>query len=151
MAQPIISAQQVVEVSVDRATDWFLSLQDHPERYRFETHQGIEFVRGTFGDVGARFKTREKFYFVKLGLLFELVEVDENSFRFQLVNLSWLHIWGAFKVKELNSDRVWLGLEIGSTRPLGRRLLRLYPVEAAVRRQITREVTHIKESMESLS
>lgn len=150
-SQPIISARQEVDVSTDEARDWFLSLKDHPERYRFETHQGIEFLQGTFGEVGARFKTREKFIFLTLDLYFELIEVDEGSFGFRLINLPWLHIWGAFRVKQLSAQRVVLALEIGSGRPLGRSLLTFYPVKMAVNGQVRREVAHIKQSMESLS
>ena len=64
----MIGVEREVNVSVDRARDWFLSLEEHPERYRFATHEGIEFAGGNFGDVGARFRTREKFYFLKLEL-----------------------------------------------------------------------------------
>jgi hypothetical protein len=145
-----ISAQTVVNVSVSQAQDWFLSLKDHPERYRFATHAGFEFVQGNFGDVRARFKTREKFYFLKQELLFELVEVDEASFRFRLLSPSWLHVWGAFIVQELSLKSIALRLEIGSTTQYGQLWLRFYPLAAAIRRQITQEVTHIKASMEEV-
>jgi hypothetical protein len=145
-----ISAQTVVNVSVSQARDWFMSLNDHPERYRFATHAGFEFVQGNFGEVGARFKTREKFYFLKQELLFELVEVDETSFRFRLLSPSWLHVWGAFIMQELSPESIVLRLEIGSTTPYGRLGLRCYPLATAIHRQITLEVTHIKASMEEV-
>ena len=145
----VISAHRVVNVSLGQARDWFLSLNDHPERYRFATHEGIEFVQGNFGEVGARFKTREKFQFLRVELLFALIEVDEDSFRFQLIAPSWLHVWGAFRVQELRSGSVSLQLEIGSSTQRGGVWLRLYPISAAIRQQITREVVHIKASMES--
>lgn len=151
MSQSIISAQREVDVSVEEARDWFLSLRDHPERYRFETHQGIEFVRGDFGEVGTRFKTREKFYFLRLELLFELIEVGKAWFRFRLISLAPLQVWGAFNVQELGPERVLLRLEIGSDAELGRALFNFSPIKAAVRGQITGEVVHIKGSMESLS
>jgi hypothetical protein len=146
----IISAEREVSVSVDQARDWFLSLEDHPERYRFATHEGIEFVGGNFGDVGARFGTREKFYFVKLGLLFELVEVDEASFRFRLIRPAWMDVWGRFSMRETSPGSVSLRLEIGSDTRRGRSWLKLLPVAAAIRQQITGEVEHIKESMETV-
>jgi hypothetical protein len=148
-APRVISAERQVGVSVDRARDWFLSLEDHPERYRFATHQGIKFVGGNFGDVGARFKTREKFYFLSLELLFELVEVDGTSFRFRLIKPAWMDVWGVFSVRELSPGRVSLQLEIGSGTRRGASWLKFSPVAAAIRRQITGEVDHIKESMES--
>jgi len=96
----VISAEKDVDVSVDQARDWFLSLNEHPELYRFATHEGIEFAGGNFGDVGARFRTREKFYLFKLDLLFELVDVDEGSFRFRLIRPAWMDVWGMFSVRE---------------------------------------------------
>jgi hypothetical protein len=151
MSSTTISAQTLVNVSASQARDWFLSLKDHPERYRFATHAGFEFVQGNFGEVGARFKTREKFYFLRQELLFELIEVDETSFRFRLVSPSWLHVWGAFTVQELSPESVSLRLDIGSTTQYGRLWLRFYPLAAAIRRQITLEVTHIKASMEEVA
>jgi hypothetical protein len=149
MSMPTISAQTVVSVSADQARSWFLSLDDHPERYRFGTHDGFEIVQGSFGDVGSRFKTREKFYFLKLELLFELIEVDETSFRFRLIHTSWPQVWGAFLMREMEPASVSLQLEIGPTTRLGAFWLKFYPVAAAIRQQITSEVVHIKASMES--
>ena len=145
----VISVEREVNVSVDRARDWFLSLEEHPERYRFATHEGIVFAGGNFGNVGARFKTREKFYFLKLELLFELVDVDENSFRFRLVRPAWMDVWGRFSVWELRPGSVIMRLEIGSDTRRGQWWLKFSPVAATIRQQITREVDHIKESMEA--
>ena len=149
MSSAIISAQRLVNVPLDRARAWFLSLRDHPERYRFATHDGIEFVQGNFGEVGSRFRTRESFYYLRLALHFELVEVNETSFRFQLVSPTWLHVWGAFTVRELSPEATSLHLGVGSTSRLGRLWLRFYPLTGAIRQQITQEVVHIKASMES--
>ena len=149
MSAPTISAQAVVSVSADQARSWFLSLEDHPERFRFGTHDGFEIVHGNFGDLGSRFKTREKFYFLKRELLFELVEVDEISFRFRLIRPSWPQVWGSFLMRELEPASVSLQLEIGPTTQVGAFWLKFYPVAAAIRQQITSEVVHIKASMES--
>ncbi len=150
MAPAIISAESAVNVSASQARGWFLSLNDYPERYRFGTHEGFVFVRGDFGEVGSRFKTREKFPLLKLELLFELIEIDKTSFRFRLIRPAGLGIWGAFMVEEPSSESVLLRLEIGSTSRLGRLALGFYPVTAAIRGQITGEVTHIKASMETV-
>lgn len=149
MPPAIISAQRVVYVPMDQARDWFLSLEDHPERYRFATHDGIQFVHGSFGEVGSRFKTRESFYFLRLALLFELFEVGETWFSFRLVSPSWAQVWGAFRMQALSSESISLYLEIGSFNQWGQFWLRFFPVAAAIRRQITREVVHVKTSMES--
>ena len=150
MTSALISAQTRVGVSVAQARDWFLALKDHPERYRFATHEGFQFVQGNFGQVGARFKTREKFFFLRLELLFELTEVTETAFRFRLIRPGWLHVWCAFVVQEMSPDSISLRLDIGSSTETGARLLRFFPVRAAIRRQITSEVTHIKSSMETV-
>ncbi len=145
----MISVEREVNVSVDRARDWFLSLEEHPERYRFATHEGIEFAGGNFGDVGARFRTREKFYFLKLELPFELVDVDESSFRFRLIRPAWMDVWGMFSMQEPGPGKITLRLEIGSGTRRGQWWLKFSPVATAIRQQITGEVEHIKESMET--
>lgn len=150
MAPAIIGAESLVNVSASQARGWFLSLKDYPERYRFGTHEGFVFVRGDFGEIGSRFKTREKFPLLKLELLFELIEIDETSFCFRLIRPARLGIWGVFNVEEPSPESVVLRLEIGSTSQLGRLALRFYPVTSAIRGQITGEVNHIKASMEAL-
>ena len=150
MPTTVISAEKEVNVSVAQARDWFLSLKDHPERYRFGTHEGFEFLEGNFGDVGSRFKTREKFHFLTLELLFELVEVDDVSFRFRLIRPAWMDVWGRFSMLELSPGTILLRIEIGSDTQRGQFWLGLSPVAGAIRKQITGEVDHIKESMESV-
>jgi hypothetical protein len=83
MRKAILDARIVVDVSVERALEWFLSLREHPERYQFDTHQGFEFVEGSFGEVGARFRARERFFLLKLPLPFELIQVGESEFWFR--------------------------------------------------------------------
>jgi hypothetical protein len=145
-----ISAQTTVNVTMAQARDWFMGLKDHPERYCFATHEGFQFVHGNFGEVGACFKTREKFYFLKLELLFELTEVNAATFRFQLSRPSCLSVWGAFTMEELTPETVSLRLDIGSITRFGQLSLRVYPLAAAIRRQITGEVDHIQASMEAI-
>jgi hypothetical protein len=146
----VISAQTAINVTTSRARAWFLSLKDHPERYRFATHEGFRFVQGDFAQVGARFATRERFYGLRLELLFELTGVEETTFRFRLIRPAWLHVWGAFIVQELTPESTSLRLDIGATSRLGQLLLRFSPLAAAIRRQIAQEVTHIKVSMEGV-
>jgi hypothetical protein len=150
LSTTVISAEREINVSVVQAREWFLSLKDHPERYRFGTHEGFEFVEGSFGEVGSRFKTREKFHFLTLELLFKLVEADDVSFRFRLISPAWMDVWGRFSMLELSPGAIMLRIEIGSDTKRGGLWLKFSPVAGAIREQITGEVNHIKESMESL-
>ena len=145
----MISAEEVVNVSTKQARDWFFSLKDHPERYRFATHDGIEFVQGNFGEVGSRLITREKLSFLRLEFLFEVAEVGESSFRLRLIKPAWVNAWVAFSTRELSSDSVSLQLEVGSDTELGQKWFKFAPVKNAIRKQITGEVAHIKKAMES--
>lgn len=148
MRAAILSAQAEVDVPVGAARDWFLSLEEHPERYTFDTHEGFEFEMGGFGEVGARFRTRERFFFLRLELLFELTEVHETAFWFWLCRPSWIGVWGRFEIEEDNDGQSVLLLSIGSETRLGQFLLRFYPVAASVQAQIRDEVQHIRRSME---
>ena len=149
MESVIMKAAAPVEVDLADARRWFLELEEHPERYRFETHAGFEFTTGSFGEPGARFQTWEQFYGLKLTLGFELEEVGETRFRFRLVRPP-LPVWGAFVLENRSGDVTTLRLEIGGTNGLGRWLLRFPFVRGAVQRQIQGEVDHIKESMEDV-
>ena len=145
----MISAEEVINVSTEQARDWFFSLEEHPERYRFDTHNGIEFVQGSFGKVGSRFKSHEKLSILKTELLFEVTKVDETWFRLKLIYPSWADAWATFSMQELGPDSVSLQIEIGSDTQRGRSQLKFPPVKNAIRKQITSEVAHIKEAMES--
>jgi hypothetical protein len=148
-AEPaILEAETCVQISTEGARLWFLELDRHPERYQFETHAGFTFTRGQFGEVGARFQTREQFCGLPLRLEFELTEVSEARFRFRLVRPP-LPVWGAFTIEEAGAAAAALRLAIGSTDSLGRRFLHLPLVRGAILRQIRREVEHIQASMEA--
>lgn len=148
MRAAILSATAEVEVPVGVARDWFLSLQHHPERYAFETHQGFEFEEGGFGEEGARFRTRERFLFLTVELLFELTEVGQTDFCFWLVRPSAIGVWGRFKIEEISEGQSLLSLSVGSETRAGQLLLRFYPLAAVIHKQIQREVRHIRRSME---
>ncbi|MBN1581472.1 MAG: hypothetical protein JXA89_12285 [Anaerolineae bacterium] len=150
----IIYAETEVGVPVAQARQWFLSLKTEPQRYRFATHEGVTFVSGDFGKAGARFYTRERFLGLKLTLQFELIAVndagDRAAFRFKLLKPLGGRIWGEFAVVAMGSGAVLLSLSVGAATQLGSMFLRFYPVTAAVRGQIQREVAHIKASMEQI-
>jgi len=151
MRKGILRAEALVDVSLEEARRWFMSLQDHPDLYRFDTHDGFQFVDGSFGEVGALFRTRERFLGLDLKLLFELTEVGESAFAFRLAHPRSLGIWGRFSIGVANGDRSQLSLDVGSAAVLGRLVLQVPPVAKPVGRQIEREVAHVKASMERRS
>lgn len=147
MRKAILRVQSEVDVPVEAARDWFLSLEEHPGRYSFETHEGFSFEEGGFGEVGARFSTRERFFFLKLKLEFELQRVRKRAFSFRLIRPSFLGIWGRFDLDGIDGKSC-LSLEVGSETRVGQLMLRCYPVAVAIHRQIRCEVRHIARSME---
>lgn len=151
MRESILGVQTEVEAPVDDVRDWFLSLEEHPERYAFETHGGFSFEEGGFGEAGARFTTQEQFLVFPVELQFELTDVREKAFAFRLLRPSTLEIWGRFEIEQADAGQSLLALRIGSETRAGQLFLRCYPVAAAVHRQICGEVRHIKESVEALS
>jgi hypothetical protein len=145
-----LSARANVDVGQDVARQWFLDLETHPERYQFATHAGFEFVKGNFGEIGAKFQTEERFLGLKATLRFALTELETYQFHFQLLRPS-LPIWGTFSLERISDHQTAVHLQIGSERSLGRFFLNLPPISTAIRRQIQREVDHIKMSMETVS
>jgi hypothetical protein len=144
----MITAEVPVRVAVGAARRWFMELETHPERYRFETHAGFTFTQGNFGEIGARFQTRERFWGLPLTLSFELTQVEAQRFHFRLIRPR-LPVWGAFTIEETGDGTTVLRLDVDGTTRLGAWMLRLRPVRGAVRRQIHGEVEHIKASMEA--
>jgi len=149
MEPSIITAEAPVAADVDRTRQWFLELESHPERYRFETHAGFTFTQGDFGEIGARFQTQERFHGLRIRLGFELTEIADTRFQFRLIRPP-LPVWGAFAIEQANGATTHLRLEIGGTTRLGAWLLRLPLVNGAVQRQIRSEIQHIKASIEAL-
>jgi len=148
MESAVTRTEEAVNVSIAQARQWFVELETHPERYQFETHAGFAFVQGNFGEIGARFQTREQFYGLKLTLRFELTEVGDRHFRFRLLRPA-LPVWGAFVIEEAPGDNTNLSLEIGGITRLGAWFLRFPLVRDAVQGQIRGEVEHIKALMEA--
>jgi hypothetical protein len=146
MEVAMVTAETLVQVDAAAVRRWFLELETHPERYRFETHAGFIFTRGSFGEIGARFQTREQFCGLPLTLSFELTGVEDIRFRFRLTRPP-LPVWGAFTIEAAGDETTALCLAIGGTTRLGTWFLRFPPVRSAVRRQIRSEVEHIKASM----
>ncbi len=143
-----ISASVRMGAPPARVRAWFLDLEAHPERYRFATHGGFAFVRGRFGQVGAQFETRERFFGLPVRLLFELTEVGSDGFRFRLLRPS-LPIQGRFALQPTPDGATTLSLEVTGLTRWGALLLSLPLIRWAVRRQIAREVAHVKASVEA--
>jgi hypothetical protein len=145
----ILEAKSSVEVSVAQARRWFLDLEAHPERYKLETHAGFAFTQGGFGQTGSRFVTWERFYGLRLGLYFELTEVGEQHFRFDLLR-PHLPVWGVYAIEDAGEGAIDLALRVGGTSSWGGWFLQRLFVRRAIDRQIHAEVAHVKASMEAL-
>lgn len=145
----MLTATTTIQASRTSVRAWFLSLNEHPERYRFDTHSGFQIVAGDFGEIGSRFFTREVFAGFPLTLHFTLDEVGEFYFHFRVRNLP-LKIWGQFTIVESSSDVTRLSLDVGSDMALGETFLRSSFLGRAVQHQIQSEVDHIKCSIEAL-
>ncbi|NLE45601.1 MAG: hypothetical protein GX620_12845 [Chloroflexi bacterium] len=144
---PVLSACKTSAVSLAFAREWFLDLEQHPDRYRFASHAGFQFSDGGFGEVGAQFSTVERFLGVPIRLKFELTDVATDHFRFRLIRPPF-PVWGEFSLQEVATDHTAVVLSLGGARDLGRVFLRLPVVRKAITDQIQREVLHVKESME---
>jgi hypothetical protein len=149
----VLKATATIQVPIEAARAWFLSLAEHPERYQFESHKGFVFTQGEFGEPGARFQTEEFFHGVKITLKFELTEVTERRFTF-VVTSPTRGIWGYFALETVQAQgkpatRLWL--VVGSDQRVQRAILSFPLVRNAVQQQIQGEVDHIKDSIESLT
>jgi hypothetical protein len=148
--EPVLKAETTIDVPINEARAWFLSLNRHPERYQFESHKGFTFTEGEFGEPGARFQTEELFHGIKITLKFKLTEVAERRFTFVLQS-PIKGIWGYFELETLGETRTRLLLAIGSDSKARRMMLKAPLIRSAVQQQIQSEVDHIKTSMESLT
>lgn len=145
----MMRAETRVNSGFDAARQWFLGLEDHPERYTFASHLGFYFIEGDFGKVGALFYTRERFHGLLFKLTFRLSAVTENSFTFELIKpLS--QISGTYTITDLGDNQVNLTLAVYAHSRIVRWVLSLGPVHSGVKKQITSEVEHVKQSMENL-
>jgi hypothetical protein len=145
----VLEAETMVAVRVAQARQWFLELEAHPERYKLETHAGFAFTQGSFGQAGARFVTWERFYGLRLALHFELTEVGQRHFRFDL-RRPRLPVWGIYVIEEAGGSAIHLALRVGGTSSCGHWFLRRALIRGAIERQIQAEVAHVKASMEAL-
>jgi hypothetical protein len=148
MGHILLEARDTVSADPDHVRQWFRELDAHPERYQFDTHAGFVFTSGTFGQVGSRFRTRERFYGLPITLYFELTEIGEDRFTFRLTRPA-LPVWGAFLIQRAAENTTALSLVVGESARQAAWFLRLPLIGAAVQRQIRGEIAHIKSSIES--
>lgn len=143
----MMSAYTDVEVSIDDAIQWFLSLKDNPEHYTFATHQGFYFIEGDFGKTGALFYTKERFYGILLKLTFRLTQITPTSFTFDLVKP--VHgIKGKYALERRSDTITTITLSVYAQSNTARQLFKLRPFYIAIKNQISGEVQHVKRSME---
>lgn len=143
-----MQAQTVINAPIERVRGWFLTLSDHPERYRFESHEGFVFTRGAFGEIGSEFYTREKFFGIMIKLRFRISDVKKDVF-----TLSCLPplkgSWCRFALAAESPEHTCLTLDVNTERRLHAILLNLPGLRNAIQRQINAEVQHIKASIEN--
>ena len=147
MQHVLFESKDVLDVSPDQVRRWFEELSTYPERYQFGTHAGFVFTSGAFGEIGARFRTEERFRGLPITLHFELTELGEASFTFRLVRPA-LPVWGSFLIGQTASGTASLALVVGEDAPRAAWFLRLPLVRSAIQRQISSEIAHIKSSVE---
>jgi hypothetical protein len=136
-----------VNVAPDHVRQWFSELDIHPERYRFDTHAGFDFTSGSFGEIGAQFRTQERFRGIPVTLRFELMDLQRDGFSFRLIRPA-LPVWGAFLIEQAADGAAAVTLQVGEDTPQSAWFLRLHPVRAAVQHQIDGEMANIKSSIE---
>ena len=145
----VLEAQDTVRVAPDHVRQWFMELDSHPERYRFDTHAGFAFISGSFGEVGARFQTQERFRGIPVTLRFELTGLGKDGIYFRLIRPA-LPVWGAFVIGQAKDGTATLSLQVGENAPNAAWFLELPLVRSAVQNQISGEIAHIKSSIESI-
>ncbi len=138
-----------IDVTLAQTRAWFTALADHPERYRFASHNGFSFTRGRFGEVGALFQTEEVLGGILMTLKFELTQVTAQQFTFALRH-PVRSIYGRFTLSPLSEGRTRLELAVGSPHRGASFFLCLPVVRGIIQHQIKEEVRYIKESMEAL-
>ena len=143
MKYPVLTAQTAIAKPAQTVREWFLSLQDHPERYRFASHEGFFFDEGGFGAVGARFHTIEHFSGLRMTLHFALSNIGDWHFSFDLQR-PISGVWGTFGIEEVNENSSTLTLNVGSRSKIGRTVLHLPLIRQAVQKQIQAEVEHVR-------
>ena len=143
----LLTAKTDVNVNIEDVRHWFLGLKEHPEHYTFASHEGFYFTEGDFGEVGARFYTKERFSGILAKLSFSLTKVTDNSFTFELTK-PIRNVQGEYTLTERERDITTVSLSVFARTRQILRLFKIKPFSQAVENQINREVQHIKTKIE---
>ena len=146
----LLTAETDVHVNIDNVRQWFMGLKEHPEQYTFASHEGFFFTEGDFGEVGARFYTKERFSGLLAKLTFSLTEVTANSFTFELIK-PLRNIKGQYALAQREQNITTVTLSVYARTKNIIRLFDIKPFSQAVKNQINREVQHIKTKIENSS
>ncbi len=151
-----IQAVRLINVSKQELIKWFESISDEPDKYSFDSHQGIEIVSGKLTQKDAEFKTQEQFAGFNIDLKFKVTKVDQSrGFEFKLLNpfLEWLGVRGAFVIKALDKEVTRLELIIFNHpsrffKRIISGLFYLSPLRLLIAHQISKEVNFIARQVE---
>ncbi len=152
-----IQAKELIDAPVKQVEEWLRSLESNPEKYQFDTHQGVRVLSGKLSKVGAVFATKEKFLGMMMELKFQVVKVSKSEFEFVLISLGWLKklgVRGKFVLVPVAVDQTVLQLIVFNKmdgfgkRIMAMMLLYLSPVRFLVARQIGKEVRLVKREVE---
>ncbi len=144
----LLQTQVVINAPRDDVRDWFLSLQTHPESYRFDSHNGFAFTKGTFGRPDSEFYTIERFFGIRLKLRFRITDVMRYDFQVE-GRRPLVGSWCKFSLKAQSPERTILSLDVGTHNRIHAAFLKLTMLHNAVQHQIDAEVQNIKLNIES--
>lgn len=140
----------ILRKSKENILNLFNYLENNPNKYSFDSHEGIFPVKGKFTEEGSIFKTKERFGFIPLTLTFETLGLDKNSFEFKLIKpCKNLDIIGEFKVKEEKKNKSKLFLTIYSENEyvfnhILLSIIFITPIRLLISKQLKKELRFIK-------
>ena len=134
-----------INASQNDIVDWFYELDKYPERYSFDTHEGIylENNQSSFAINGSRFYTIEKFYFLRLKLNFRMENITDHGFNI-ILEKSLFPVIGIFNINEnCNVTELEILIKTYNNSYFGK-LLHLSFIKNIVYNQIKKEIINIK-------
>ena len=134
----IAEAHVPVNASPDVIAQWFRDLDEHPERYVFESHLNLELISGNWGEVSSVIQTTEDFGLQPVVLQFTFIAVDDHSFSLHLIDYPVIIHFSMHS--SILTIRV-VGSGWGKI---------LVLVNSQIERQLSREIDHIKQSVETI-
>jgi hypothetical protein len=138
-------------------SEYFRSIEKNPQKYSFDTHQGVYPIEGNLSEKGAIFETREKFLFFPIRLKFETLKTGDNFFAFRLIEpFKLLNIKGRFYIRETEegSTNIYLAVyskTAGMMEHIFLGLIFVSPIRILIRKQLKRELDFIKNEVEKIN